>query len=86
VKRARRVPVSFVTFDLLWLNGELLTSQPWSDRWAVLENLDLPGRESPSCPCTRGRRAPELLKACTEHRVEGMVVKELKGRYIPSLQ
>src|SRR3712207_1683493 len=39
--RARRTPVAYVAFDLLWLDGESLVRLPYTERRARLEELQL---------------------------------------------
>jgi bifunctional non-homologous end joining protein LigD len=75
--------VSLVAFDVLWLDGELLTSRPWSERRAALEELDLPSRHVPIATVYGWEQIPDLFRACSDHGVEGIVLKELKGRYLP---
>ena len=36
------LPVAFVAFDVLWLDGELLTSRPQQERRRILDDLQLP--------------------------------------------
>jgi bifunctional non-homologous end joining protein LigD len=79
---ATPVPLSFWAFDVLWLDGDLLIDEPYADRRAALEELDLAG------PCALLRRfpgtdAPDLLAACVDHDVEGIVLKRLASRYRP---
>lgn len=78
----RVAPVSFWSFDLLWLDGELLLDRPYAERRAVLEDLPLDG----TCrviPRFAGADAQDLLAACAEHDVEGIVLKRLASRYRP---
>jgi bifunctional non-homologous end joining protein LigD len=75
-------PVSFWAFDVLWLDGELLVGRSYADRRAVLEELPLGGacRVVPRFP---GADARDLLAACAEHDVEGIVLKRLASGYRP---
>lgn len=75
-------PLSFWAFDILWLDDELLVNRPYSDRRLILEQLDLPG------PCGILPRFPgadteALLAACSDHDVEGVVLKRLRSIYRP---
>ncbi|MGH2435982.1 MAG: hypothetical protein ACRDFA_03195 [bacterium] len=75
-------PVSFWAFDLLWINGDLLIDRPYAERRTELEELPLPSpcRLLPRFP---GPDAPDLLVACEDHDVEGIVLKRLTSRYRP---
>jgi bifunctional non-homologous end joining protein LigD len=49
------VPVVYVAFDLLYLDGRLLVGRPWAERRARLEALGLAGpawQTTPSFPAT----------------------------------
>jgi bifunctional non-homologous end joining protein LigD len=81
-RRRPMAPFSFWAFDLLWLDGDLLIDEPYADRRIALEELDLAG------PCAVLPRFPgpdsqDLLAACRDHDVEGIVLKRLASRYRP---
>jgi hypothetical protein len=59
VKRARKVPVAFVAFDLLW-DGDLLIDRPWSELGQALSALDLPSRGVPIATVYGWERIPDL--------------------------
>ena len=40
-RRGRGQPVTFVAFDLLWHDGELLTGRPYTERRELLDGLHL---------------------------------------------
>jgi bifunctional non-homologous end joining protein LigD len=82
-ERSRVTEVTFVAFDLLWADDELLCSLPYDERRKRLEALDLPARGVPVMPQVGWEKVPALFKACTEQGVEGIVLKELDGRYHP---
>jgi bifunctional non-homologous end joining protein LigD len=76
------VSVSFWAFDLLWVDGDLLTDRPYAERRAALEELTLAG------PCGVIPRFPgsdvaDLLAVCADLDVEGVVLKRLTSRYPP---
>jgi bifunctional non-homologous end joining protein LigD len=48
--RIRASQVSFVAFDLLWADGDLLCGVPYEERRRRLEELDLPARGVPVVP------------------------------------
>jgi bifunctional non-homologous end joining protein LigD len=77
------VPVLYVLFDLLWLDGRLLTGEPLVERRRQLQELDLQGpnwRPSPLFP-----DAPDqnLLEACRKVGLEGYIGKLRSSAYLP---
>jgi bifunctional non-homologous end joining protein LigD len=77
---ARRCQVSFVAFDVLWLDGELLIGRPQSERRRILDELGLP---VPVIPSFAYDEAPLLFEACGQLGVEGIVLKQLTAPYRP---
>lgn len=79
--RAAEVPVTYVVFDLLHLEGHDLTGLPLLDRRRLLDELLEPG------PCWQ--RSPlhddgqALLAAATAQGLEGVVAKRLDSVYEP---
>ncbi len=79
--RAAEVPVTYVAFDLLHLEGHDLTGLPLVDRRRLLDELLEPG------PCWQ--RSPlhddgqALLEAATAQGLEGVVAKRLDSPYEP---
>ena len=79
----RPVPtLSFWAFDLLYLDGELLTGRPYTERRTALEGLRLPhpARILSRWPATD---TADLLAACADLGVEGVVLKRLRSTYLP---
>jgi bifunctional non-homologous end joining protein LigD len=73
--------VVLVAFDLLWLGGEQLTARPYWDRRARLESLELaPVQVVPSYDAAT---ADDLLAACGEQGMEGVVLKRAGSVYRP---
>lgn len=77
------VPVQAMLFDLLWLDGELLTGLAQRERRRRLEELPLEGpcwRVTPLLP-----HAPvdRLLLACSELGMEGYLIKRADAAYLP---
>lgn len=75
------VPLTFVIFDVLWLDGEV-TALPYRDRRALLDELGLIGPRWCTTPSYPGSGA-ELFAACSRLGLEGLVAKRLDGRYYP---
>lgn len=76
------VPVTFFAFDLLWLDGELLTTRPQHERRQVLEALALRGPNWQTAPVLDATPA-ELLGACAELGLEGFMAKRRDAGYLP---
>jgi len=81
-RRMKSHPVTYVLFDLLYLDGEDLTGEPYSRRRELLEELGLDG-ESWQTPAYSVGHAKELLAAATERKLEGIVLKRLDSSYAP---
>jgi bifunctional non-homologous end joining protein LigD len=75
-------PVTLLVFDLLWLDGELLTGLPYALRRARLDALALAGPAWQTSPSFPGQAAA-LLDATAEQGLEGILVKQLDSRYQP---
>jgi bifunctional non-homologous end joining protein LigD len=78
----KRTPVTYVIFDLLWLDGHSLMGLPYAQRRAQLAALELKGEswQTPEHVLGHGR---ELLQASVEQRLEGIVAKRLDSPYQP---
>jgi bifunctional non-homologous end joining protein LigD len=81
-RRMKSHPVTYVVFDLLYLEGRDLMEEPYSRRRELLEGLGLDG-ESWQTPGYSVGHAAELLAASAEQRLEGIVLKRLDSRYAP---
>ena len=80
--RARAVPVAYMAFDLIWLDGESLQRRPYTERRERLEALRLEGAawRTPGYSTGDGER---LLEASAEQGLEGIVCKRLDSPYEP---
>jgi bifunctional non-homologous end joining protein LigD len=71
-----------MVFDLLWLDGRLLTGRPWAERRAALEALGLAGPAWQTTPSFVDHG--DLVAAATrEQGLEGVVAKRLGSPYRP---
>ena len=77
------VPVAAMVFDLLWLDGELLTGLPHRERRRRLEELGAGGDCWRLTPLLPPATHDELLRACDEVGFEGYVVKKPEAVYQP---
>jgi len=78
--RAARVPVLFVIFDVLHVNGEDTLSLPWSDRRKLLEQVvdDGPSWRTTSVYDGDGEA---LLSTVTDMGMEGLIAKQTNSTY-----
>jgi bifunctional non-homologous end joining protein LigD len=81
-RRMKEYPVTYVIFDLLYLDGESLMSLPYRRRRELLDALELAG-ESWQTPAYSTGHAKELLAASGERGLEGLVIKRLDSAYSP---
>jgi bifunctional non-homologous end joining protein LigD len=81
-RRMKSHPVTYVLFDLLYLDGHDLTSKPYARRRKLLDGLGLES-ESWQTPGHSVGHAAELLAASAEQGLEGIVLKLLDSRYAP---
>lgn len=81
-KLMKEVPVYFVVFDVLWLDGQSLFDVPWIERRDRLENLELEGPAWLRSPAHIGE-GTELLEAARKMKLEGVVAKKLDSIYRP---
>ena len=74
-------PVSFATFDVLWLDGELLVDRPQSERRKVLDSLEIKGRAWQTAPVLDAT-PEELMEACRQVGLEGFMAKRVDAPYL----
>jgi len=79
---ARDSPVTYVIFDLLWLDGHSLMGLPYVERRARLAELDLNGPAWRTPDHVVGNGAG-VLAASREQGLEGIVAKRLECPYEP---
>jgi bifunctional non-homologous end joining protein LigD len=80
---AARIPVSYVSFDLLWLDGRSLIRQPYSERRASLDELELESGNWQSPPSFTGEAGAQLQAVSLAQGLEGIMAKRLASRYEP---
>ncbi len=81
-RRMKDIPVAYVAFDLLWLEGRSTLSVPYRDRRHLLEELELQG-PSWRAPGYREGDGQALLEASAQQGLEGVVAKRLDAPYEP---
>lgn len=83
--RRRAQALTFVVFDLLWLDGHDTTVLPYTMRRSLLLDLELP---SPAVVVNMfgAEDLDVVLAACEAQGVEGVVMKHLASPYKPGLR
>ena len=81
-KLAKNTPVTYVIFDLLWLDGHSLMRAPYSERRELLAAMALGGAnwQTPEHVVEEGQA---LLAATAEQQLEGVVAKRMDSLYQP---
>jgi bifunctional non-homologous end joining protein LigD len=79
--RQASMPLTFMAFDVLSVDGEPVTSQPYRERRAVLEGLQLNAVQWRTPDAFDDGEA--LWAAVCEHELEGVVAKRRSSRYSP---
>jgi bifunctional non-homologous end joining protein LigD len=81
-RRSKDLPVTYVAFDLLWLDGHSTTGLPYRDRRRLLADLELDG-PSWRVPAHHEGDGDALLEATREQGLEGVVAKRIDSVYEP---
>jgi bifunctional non-homologous end joining protein LigD len=81
-RRQARTPVTFAAFDVPYLDGETVTRKPYVERRSLLESLTLTGPAWCTVLSVVGD-GPELMAACGQLGLEGLVAKRLDSSYRP---
>ncbi len=79
---AKEIPVAYIVFDLLWLDGHSLLELPYTDRRELLRDLGLEGPHWQTPDHVVGNGAA-MLAASLERGLEGVVAKRLDSPYEP---
>ncbi len=76
---AAQIPVVYMIFDVVWLDGTLLTARPYVERREQLEALRLAGPTWQTPPV--GRDGAAAIAASARLGFEGVVAKRLDSHY-----
>lgn len=82
---AQATPVTYMVFDLLWLDGHSVMGLPYAERRELLAALHLAGAhwQTPEHVAGEGRA---LLDAAAAQGLEGVVCKRLRSTYQPGVR
>jgi bifunctional non-homologous end joining protein LigD len=78
----KSIPVTYLVFDLLYLDGRSTLSLPYEQRRELLESLELDGPSWKTPPAWFGDGAA-VLAAAAEQGLEGVVAKRRGSEYRP---
>jgi len=81
-RRVAEVPVTFVAFDLVHLDGRSLVDEPYERRRELLDGLGFDG-PSWQAPANHSGEGAKLLAAARERGLEGIVAKRIGSAYLP---
>ncbi|HEV7646585.1 MAG TPA: DNA ligase D [Actinophytocola sp.] len=79
---ATTVPVTYLIFDVLYLDGRSCVDLPYSERRQLLEGLELQGPNWNTSPSYAAEGAA-MVETAREQELEGVVAKRLTSRYFP---
>lgn len=77
------IPVSYLAFDLLWLNGAAVLDQPYLRRRELLEGLGLHGSHWQVPPSFTAETGADVQAVSRQHNLEGIMAKRTGSRYEP---
>ena len=80
---AKESPVTFLAFDLLYIEGRSLTARPYDERRGLLEKLNLQGSSFATPPTVTDRSAADVIAIAKERGLEGIVMKRRTSPYSP---
>ncbi len=78
-----QVPVSYLAFDVLWLDRQPVLDQPYARRRELLDDLGLHGTRWQAPPSFAAESGADIQAVSRQHRLEGIVAKRLQSRYEP---
>jgi DNA ligase 1 len=79
------VPVAFVIFDLLWLNGRSLLKNPLRERRKQLDTLKLPPQfqRASVMPARSAAEIEQIFQDARRRLNEGLMIKDAESLYLP---
>lgn len=80
---ARRIPVTYLVFDLLHAGGQPTLALPYRRRRELLDELGLAGPSWQTPPAFTDVAGTDVLAAATAQRLEGVVAKRMSAPYRP---
>ncbi|MGH2817794.1 MAG: non-homologous end-joining DNA ligase [Actinomycetota bacterium] len=81
-RMTQEIPVTYLAFDLLYLDGKSLIERPIEERKQMLEELVVPSQSVQISPFVAGE-GTALFNAAGQQQLEGIVAKKLGSPYRP---
>ena len=82
-RRSHDVAASYLAFDLLYLEGQILLTRTYDERRALLESLQLKGESFATPPSFTTNPPGDVLATARERGLEGIVAKRRSSAYVP---
>jgi bifunctional non-homologous end joining protein LigD len=82
-KLAQDTPVTYLVFDVLYLDGASTTELSYDERRRLLDELHLAGPRWQTPPTFADAVGLDILQISKDHGLEGVVVKRRESRYRP---
>jgi len=79
---ANEIPVAYMVFDVIFLDGADLTDRPLDERRALLEQIVVPSPQIQLSPTTPGDGVA-LFQAAAKQGLEGVMAKRRTSKYRP---
>jgi bifunctional non-homologous end joining protein LigD len=80
-----KVPAAYFVFDVLHVGNRSVLAKPWTERRAILEDLDINGGCWATPPAYRGE-GDVTIAVAKERELEGVVAKRMDTAYTPGLR
>jgi bifunctional non-homologous end joining protein LigD len=80
---AAQLPVSFLAFDVLWLDGHPVLDQPYAQRRDRLDGLGISSSRWQTPPAFTAESGADIQALSRQHQLEGIMAKRLQSRYEP---
>lgn len=81
-RMAKQIPVTYVVYDLLYLDGRSVTDLPLSERKELLDDLVVPSEKVQVSHCTPDE-GTLLFEFARQNKIEGIVAKKATATYRP---
>jgi bifunctional non-homologous end joining protein LigD len=78
----KSIPVVYMIFDVIYLDGRSTMDLPYEERRGLLEGLELDGSHWRT-PANHVGDGPAMVEASRDQELEGIVAKQLGSRYEP---
>lgn len=81
-KKRQEIPVTYISFDILYLNNKYLMDLPYTERRHILDNLGFSSTNL-QVPAYQLGHGKEIQKAVSDLGLEGIIAKRLISHYLP---